>query len=223
MADDHGLTPGTETERLCGEIKALFPGEAAHPTQYRKRRFVFHQADPVEAVYYLDSGMVALERVDDDGNLTIFRVLGPGSLFAWSDLLGGGQHRNSAQTLVPSAVAAIPRKAFLATMRREPALAALLFHQAAMQLGEYEEHILRLCTLEVPDRLYSTLRSFADAGAAEEDGVLEVSVPLLKRDLAAYIGTSPEGISRGIRRLEEKAVAEFQGKHRVRLRRRAAE
>lgn len=148
--------------------------------------------------------------------MAIFGVMKAGTLLAWQDLMEGGFHRNSAETLAPSAIITLPSATFLAALRAEPRLVAILMRQAAAQVGAYEEHILRLSTLEVPQRLYSTLCAMADPPRGKGD-MVEFSMPMLRRDLAALIGTSPEGVSRGIRRLEEMDVAEFSGRNTVRL------
>lgn len=204
-------------DELGRTIQEVFPQLMTSCAEYRKRHSVFLQGDRVGTVHYLASGMVGLERLDEDGRMSIVRVLKPGSLFGWSDLLGGGTHRNSAVALQTSRIAAITADRFLAALHAEDRLAAALFRQAAAQVDESEDQILRLSTLGVPDRLYSALRALAGPAAPAPDGTVEFRVPLMKRELAALIGTSPEGVSRGIRRLEELDVARFRGA-RVKLR-----
>ena len=198
-------------------IRQLFPREAARPALYRKRHFIFQQGDTVDAVWCVTSGLVALERIDEDGRMAIFGIMKAGTVLAWHDLMEGGCYRNSAETLSVCQVICVPRAAFLAALQDDERLVGALIRQAAAQVGAYEEHILRLSTLEVPQRLYSTLCSLAEAPEAGEE-MVEFSMPVLRRDLAAMIGTSPEGVSRGIRRLEELDVAEFSGRSTVRLR-----
>lgn len=215
-AVESGPVDGSFGERL----RELFPHESAKPVPCRKRTYIFHQGDPVDTVWCVMSGMVALERIDDDGRMAIFGILKAGTVLAWQDLIEGGCHRNSAEALSACEMIAVPCGAFLAALRRDDRLVTALMRQAAAQVGAYEEHMLRLSTLEVPERLYSTLCSLASCpseGEAEGE-MVEFSVPVLRRDLAAMIGTSPEGVSRGIRRLEEMNVAEFSGRSTVRLR-----
>lgn len=212
-----GEAEGGGDQSLAQLIRELFPHETAKPVTFRKRAYIFHQGDAVSAVWCVLSGLVALERIDEDGRMAIFGIMKAGTVLAWHDLVEGGCYRNSAETLAPCEVVAIPRAAFLATLRSDERLVAALMRQAAAQVGAYEEHILRLSTLEVPERLYSTLCAMAGTPDDGEETV-EFAVPVLRRDLAAMIGTSPEGVSRGIRRLEELDVAEFSGRSFVRLR-----
>ena len=219
--------PTAESESGCADdslaalFHELFPRESAKPLAYRKRAYIFHQGGAVESVWCVLSGMVALERIDEDGRMAIFGIMKAGTVLAWHDLIEGGCYRNSAETLSACEVVSVSRGVFLDALRGDERLVGSLMRQAAAQVGAYEEHILRLSTLEVPQRLYSTLCSMAEKaedGDEGEDGMVEFSVPVLRRDLAAMIGTSPEGVSRGIRRLEEMDVAEFSGRSTVRLR-----
>lgn len=197
-------------------LHELFPAECAKPLSFRKRAYIFHQGDAAQAVYCLVAGTVALERLDEDGRMAILGIMQAGTVLAWQDLVDGGAHRNGAEVLAPCTVLVIPAAAFLRALRDDGRLGAALMRQALAQVYAYEQHIMRLSTLEVPERLYSTLCSLAGP-TRPEDGTVEFAVPLLKRDLAAMIGTSPEGVSRGIRRLEEADMAEFSGRN-VRLR-----
>lgn len=217
QADTPGKTGTSLEDSLAELLRELFPHESAKTIPYRKRSYIFHQGDPVEAVWCIASGMVALERIDDDGRMAIFGIMKAGTVLAWQDLMEGGCHGNSAEALSSCDVIAVPCATFRAALHRDDRLVSALMRQVAAQVGAYEEHILRLSTLEVPERLYSTLCSMVMA--EENNGeMVEFSVPILRRDLAAMIGTSPEGVSRGIRRLEEMNVAEFSGRSTVRLR-----
>lgn len=88
--------------------------------------------------------------------------------------------------------------------------------QAAVQTRLYEEHIFRLSTLDVPERLYRTLWTLAGSPDLEDE-VIEVVTPLMKRDIAALVGTSPESLSRGLQRLSKLKVAEFTQRNTFRL------
>lgn len=211
-----GETEGADGGHLVDLLQEIFPAECAKPFKACRRSYIFHQGDPATAVYCLVTGTVALERLDEDGRMAILGIMQAGTVLAWQDLLEGGSHRNSSEVLAPCSLLRIPAATFQRGLREDPRLGAALMRQALAQVYAYEQHIMRLSTLEVPQRLYSTLCAMAGPAPAE-DGTVEFSVPLLKRDLAAMIGTSPEGVSRGIRRLEEAEMAEFSGRT-VRLR-----
>lgn len=211
MANTHQLNEkdaDTSSNVLLDVVKDLFPREYAKPIRCHRRKYIYNQGDPTVNIYCLMWGVVALERIDANGRMAMFGMAKRGSLLAGHDLVDRAPHRNSAQALTTSEMVAIPCDKFYGMLRSDERLLAVVMKQAALQMSAYEEHILRLSTLDVPDRLYSTLCALVGS-PSEEDGPVEASTPLLKRDLAAMVGTSPETISRSLRRLEELEIAEF--------------
>lgn len=200
---------------LADVVRRLFPQESASPVFFQPRTYVFHQGNDVDAVFLSTRGSLVLERIDEDGRMAMFGLLKVGTLLAWQDLLDGRVHRNSCQTLTACELIVVPCEKFSVALRENEGLLLSLMRQAASQANSYEEHIFRLSTLDVPERLYWTL--FALAGSPEDEEAIEVSTPLMKRDLAALVGTSPETISRSLRRLQKMKVAEFTKKNTFRI------
>lgn len=207
--------PPREETKLTDIVRDLFPQESSAPLHFQPRTYAFHQGSDVEAVHLLTRGSLVLERIDEDGRMAMFGLQKVGTLLAWQDLLDGAVHRNSCQTLTTCDLVVVTRDKFETALRENEGLLLALMKQAASQANSYEEHIFRLSTLDVPERLYWTL--FSLAGEPEDEGSIEVSTPLMKRDLAALVGTSPETISRSLRRLEKMKVAEFTKKNTFRI------
>lgn len=214
------ITEATEnvSDGAQSVFREIFPRECAAPIRYPRRSYIYQQGASVAGIYCVMRGMVALERIDEDGRMAMFGVNKSGTLLAWNDLVDGGMHRNSAQALATCELVVVRGDKFRSALRGDDRLLTLLMQQSAAQASAYEEHILRLSTLDVQERLYSTLCALA-GGRTDEDGAVEISTPLLKRDLAAMVGTSPESISRSLKRLEELDVAEFTNRSTFRLHR----
>lgn len=197
-----------EAEALVDVIRRLFPQESAVTTGFRPRSYVFHQGAPVDTVFLALRGTLVLERIDEDGRMAMFGTHEVGALLGWQDLLGGRVHRSSCQAIGHSELVAVAADRFEAVLHGSEDLLLKLMQQAAAQTTSYEEHIFRLSTQDVPERLYRTLLGLA--GTTEcEDEMIEVETQLMKRDIAALVGTSPETLSRGLRRLEKMKVAQF--------------
>nr|WP_238481952.1 Crp/Fnr family transcriptional regulator [Pinisolibacter aquiterrae] len=219
MVEARSLSSGVRTshgDALVDVIRRLFPQESAATIHYRPRSYVFHQGTPVDAVHLVMKGTFVLERIDEDGRMAMFGTQPVGALLGWQDLLDGRVHRSSCQSICSSDLIAIPTERFETVLRESEELLLRLMQQAAAQTNFYEEHIFRLSTLDVPERLYRTLWTIA--GSPEmEDEVIEVETPLMKRDIAALVGTSPESVSRGLRQLSKLKIAEFTERNTFRL------
>lgn len=219
MVEARSLSSGVRTshgDALVDVIRRLFTQESAATIHYRPRSYVFHQGTPVDAVHLVMKGTLVLERIDEDGRMAMFGTQPVGALLGWQDLLDGRVHRSSCQSICSSDLIAIPTERFETVLRESEELLLRLMQQAAAQTNFYEEHIFRLSTLDVPERLYRTLWTIA--GSPEmEDEVIEVETPLMKRDIAALVGTSPESVSRGLRQLSKLKIAEFTERNTFRL------
>lgn len=219
MVEARSLNSRTRTspgDALADIIQRLFPQECAATTHQRPRSYVFHQGSPVDVVHLVVRGTLVLERIDEEGRTVMFGTQPVGALLGWQDLLDGRVHRSSCQSICASDLITIPTERFESALRDNEELLLKLMQQAAIQTNYYEEHIFRLSTLDVPERLYRTLWTLA--GSPELEGeVIEVETPLMKRDIAALVGTSPESLSRGLQRLSRLKVAEFTDKNTFRL------
>lgn len=214
----HRLSEEDAPSSLVSIICRLFPQESNNPTPLRSRSYVFHQGEPVQAVYLVRRGSLALERIDSEGRMVMFGIQKVGTLLSWQDHLDGQLHKNSCQTLTASQLVTIPCDRFEHALRQNDDLLVALMQQAAQQTSTYEEQIFRLSTLDVPDRLYWTLLSLADASESESEAEeIEVSTPLMKRDLAALVGTSPESISRSLNVLKRQKKAAWTERNTYRI------
>ncbi|MBI5121836.1 MAG: Crp/Fnr family transcriptional regulator [Rhodospirillales bacterium] len=202
LSQDGSSANGGPDEKLERLLYRLFPGENKRSLSHRARTYVYHQGDAITSFYFLVKGMVALERLDNSGRMAILGIARQGSILSWTEFFERGHYSCSAQAISPCEIVAIPRVDFLSKLQRHIDLLSAVMHNATHQLEAYEDHIFRLSTLEVPERLYSTLCNFAEGNCDGSHG-REVDLPLRKREIAALIGTTPEGISRSLKRLEE--------------------
>lgn len=183
---------------------------ARRSLSFERGQYVFHQGDPATGVYCLTSGLVALQRVTERGDMVIFRLLRPGAVFSCSDLFAGS-HRNGAQSITPATVCRIEGVDLLAHTNHNLSGADRLLHVAFRETRDSEDEMFRLHTLDLPERVVFLLTQLADGPMHREADTVTFRIPVRRKDLAAMAGTSPEVLSRTIRRLENSGVAKFNG------------
>ncbi|WP_231849023.1 Crp/Fnr family transcriptional regulator [Paramagnetospirillum magneticum] len=179
-----------------------------------KGKNLYHQGDLVGGAYSLATGMVALERVDEDGDLVILKILHPGSFFPCANMLGGNFHESAARALTDISGCFVPAERLTTALHDDPSVGLALLKLSAAEIRENEDAIFRLCSADLPDRVLSTLSALAaETGGHESNGDLSLDLPMSWRDLAAMVGTGPEVISRLLRRLADAGHLSFQGRH----------
>lgn len=114
--------------------------EHAHSDQltYPTGGLLFHQGEPVKAIYALERGLVELT------GLAAGRLrYGPGEIFFYEDLVGNRLHHSrDARALTPISVVRIPRSSFLELIHRHPTMVISLL---ARQHGRLREQRLDAC------------------------------------------------------------------------------
>ena len=179
-----------------------------------KGKNLYHQGDRVAGAYSLATGMVALERVDEDGDLVILKILQPGAFFPCANLLGDGAHESTARALTDITACFVPIERLNAALREDPSISLALLKLSAAEIRENEDAIFRLCSTDLPDRVLSALAVLAEEmGERDSRGDLSLILPMSWRDLAAMVGTGPEVISRLLRRLADGGRLSFHGRH----------
>lgn len=177
-----------------------------------KGTVLFHEGDPVSALFRLLSGVVLLRKGDHDGNSVITRMVTPYATFGFRAFIADDVHSVSAQCATDAVVCCIPADAAeLAFASNRPLERAFAVH-IANELSYAEDAILAQMKLSVRERLLLLLDQFAaQFGAPAADGAVVVKLPILRSDIAAMAGIARETFSRAIRQIEADGLLHFQG------------
>lgn len=179
---------------------------------FAKGHHLFHQGDAVRGAFSLTAGLVALERVDENGEMVILRLLRPGTLFPCADLFADGQHGTGARALTDAVACFVPLDR-LETAMTQPALRTAVLRHGCEEARQNENTIFRLCSGHLGERILALLYELAADTDAAADGTRSLLLPLSWRDIAAMVGTSPEVLSRNLRRMAEEGRLAFNGRY----------
>ncbi|MGE5503956.1 MAG: Crp/Fnr family transcriptional regulator [Actinomycetota bacterium] len=184
-----------------------------------KGEHLYHQGDPVEGIHVLLSGLVAMERVDEDGQFAILRIVEPGALLPHSGLLGRELHNGSARALTPVQACLVSTATVKAAIADDPLLGLNLLQRGCEELRRSEDAIFRLCCGDLSERVMGVLEMLAgQLGEGQSDGDVALTLPISWREVGAMVGSRSEVISRLLRRLSADRRLSFRG-HRVVLHR----
>lgn len=174
---------------------------------------VFHEGDACRGVYCLESGLIGVRKTDSEGNSFLLYLVGPGDVLGYRALLAGEDYRASAEALEPTRICQINAATVKALLEKNPALGLRYLKRVSTSLGNAEEKILHNATLSVRARFAHLLLILLDKyGENRTSGETDFELPLSRHDLAAMIGTTPESMSRTIRKMETDGVAHFSGR-----------
>ena len=162
----------------------IFDGAPAR--KIAKGTALFRRQDPVQNMYLVQNGIVALERHMTDGALLTLHTATSGMALAEASLFAKTYHCDAVARSV-AIVVSVPRAAFLTAIRDRPdaALSLIETHAKEVQAQRARTEILRL--RRVADKLDAWLEFYGEPLKGEWISVAEqigVSPPALYRELA---------------------------------------
>lgn len=176
----------------------------------KRHEFIFMEGDPYVGLYLVLSGRVKVFKTNPEGKEQIIHLVGPREPFADVPLFTGGPYPVTAQALEDARLLFIPRQAFLDLLHGNPEICLRMLGAFAKRLRQLVNLVESLSLKEVTTRL---ARYLADEARNASHSTFHL--PISKANLAAFLGTIPETLSRSLRDLEDNGIISVQGKQIV--------
>lgn len=178
-----------------------------HSAHYPAGTHLFHAGDQSDALYIIHTGKVRLYRLSDSGREQLIRLLSPGDFTGELALFLENKHESFAEVIEASQICKIARTDLRALLIKYPAISLQLLRGLARRLEESEQKNLRVATETIQARLLRFLLTLVPANQKQAT----IYLPMSKKNLAAYLGTSPETISRTLSKLEKNGYLKQYG------------
>ena len=146
-------------------------------------------------------GGAKLYNLDENGHENITQILHTGD-YAGEDWLFGKKNSNTyVEATENSKICLLNRKDFLNLLEDQPMLSIKLIEQSMTKMQSMQKQIDLLSLPKIEDRLSEYLQEYA-----VKVGKKTFNLPLKMKDLALYLGTTPETLSRKFALLEKQDV-----------------
>lgn len=194
--------------------------QVARPRQWDSGEVVRGAGARADEMLVVHTGKVKLSRTLPSGKERLLRVLEPGDTLDEHTFLHPEATTDTAEALAQTRMCAFSHAALTDLVRQYPEIAVRMLDTLAGRLEDAERQ-LALSTINVDSRLADYLLQLpslpgaargttADlalsAGPAAAPAALRVRLPLPKKDVASYLGTTPESLSRSLKRLTAKGL-----------------
>lgn len=177
---------------------------------YKRHEIIFMEGDAYAGLYLVLSGRVKVFKTSPEGKEQIIHLLGPREPFADVPLFTGGPYPATAQALEDTRLLFIPRQAFLDLLHGNSEISLRMLGAFAKRLRQLVNLVESLSLKEVTARLARYL-----AEESKKTGHFNFDLPISKANLAAFLGTIPETLSRSLHELENCGAISVQGKQIV--------
>ena len=188
-------------EDICARIADISVIQTAP-----KDTLLFEADAPANGFFGVISGRVKIFRTSPSGKEHILHVFGPGEVFGEVPVFQGGTFPASAQTLEESQTAFFPRRDFTELIRNDPDMAMKMLALLSGRLRTLVNKVDDLSLKETPTRVAAYLLLLR---SSQDSDTFKLDLP--KGQIAFYLGTIQETLSRIFKRFSEEGTITING------------
>jgi CRP/FNR family transcriptional regulator len=170
----------------------------------RRGATVFASGTPASQLYFLDSGLIKVERTSEANKDLLLGLVAPGDLFGEQALLGDSVYTTTATIMEAGVVYSLPTDTFLRFCERRPEAWRMLVRYLLHRKDELERKVEHLCVSDVRQRILYYLGELAKLNTpADASGhVIHIS----QNELASLVGATRETTSTTLNSLARQGL-----------------
>lgn len=189
--------------------------EKAHMKQYQKGEFLFRSQEKEDTLYIINRGKIRIYRLADSGKEQLVRILNPGDFTGeWTLFNPDAVHEEYAEATRDTVVCMIQQKDVQDFLEQYPAISLKLLAEMSKRLESSERQTTQVAVESVITRLVLFL---AENVEPEMGNSPTITLPMAKKDIASYLGTTPETISRKFGELEDEGLIQQLSGKRIKI------
>ena len=195
------LNPATLKDFNAVRTTATYPGGAV---------LYIEEQDP-RGVFVLCAGEVKLSISSSAGKTLILRIAKPGEILGLMAVLANTPYEVTAETLHPCQVAFVRRDDFLKLLVKHPEMhEGVLKQLTTLYSGACEQLRTVGLSASAPERVARLLLDWASDGKQTKSG-MQIKVPLTHEEIAEFVGTTRETVTRTLSEFKTKHLVVLQG------------
>jgi CRP-like cAMP-binding protein len=179
-------------------------GFAVH--EYQRGQVVFYEGTPALAVYCLICGGIKLQKAGSGREQHVIRILSAGDIMGYRPVLADEPYAATAVAFETTAICTIPRADFIDLMRRSPELSLELLRRLSRELRISEDQMLSQAHETVLQRTARVLQFLLVQSGGRKGDDERIGIPLRRMEIAQMVGTSPETLSRTLRKMGDRGI-----------------
>lgn len=219
----HHHEHGAETHEDCISLVPIFNHlekeqmdeimAVTHSVLYKKGENIYCAGDRSDSLYIVSEGRVRIYRLSESGKEQLLRILHPGDFTGELALFSETMHEAYADAMEETSVCTVKRSDLKDILLKYPSISLKVLSEFSRRLEQSEKQTTRFATEKVETRIALFLAECIDAKSQSNEFML----PMSKKDLASYLGTTPETISRKLYELEDAGYIKQKANRKIEI------
>jgi CRP/FNR family transcriptional regulator, nitrogen fixation regulation protein len=179
-----------------------------------RNRPIFSEGDSSGAIYQVESGCVRLQKSCENGRRCILTFCYPGDVFG---LGAHGPHDVDAEAVCTSRISRVKKTRLAQMMQVDPERTMMLVDAAYGGQDHVAEHVVIISYAQAEQKLAWFVMKLGERLGQTIGGQLSVELPMMRADIADYLGMTFETVSREMTKLRDAGVIRLIGLRRFEI------
>jgi CRP/FNR family transcriptional regulator, anaerobic regulatory protein len=182
------------------------------PLHASRGDIVYMAGSDLHRVLVVHRGRIAMRHLTADGREQVVRVLEEGDVVGEAAFVTGAQPDHEAVATADSELCTLNHADLVELVQRHPRIAVRMLQSVTERLVRAERMLAAFATTEVETRLTAWL---LDQPSVDDAGRRMVVLPMAKKEIASFLGTTPETLSRRLADLAREGVIDLAGRREI--------
>lgn len=178
-------------------------GQVMQVKEYPKGQLLFDQADTRDRFYFVISGLLRTERIDESGNFTFYSFIAENKGFPYRGLFKDPEYAYSVRTITPVEIVSFPIADFEDLLTQNSEIMRRVIVEMGQIINDNENQLQTMVTSSASDRVRNALTILGEQlGQPLEDGQRYIPYPITLIELSKMAGTTRETAGQVVQKLE---------------------
>jgi CRP/FNR family transcriptional regulator len=178
----------------------------------KKNELIFSEGDVYRGFYILLNGSVKIFKISFEGRESILHFIKPAESFGDVPLFEGGSYPVNAQVISDSILVFIPHKEFIQLIKKNSTICFNMLVGFSKKMRRLTQKVEELSTKEVTNRFARYLLEEIKKSGKDKLPEPFIKITVSKKNIASYIGTITDTLSRLLKKLQNEKVIRVSGK-----------
>lgn len=194
------------------DIEMLEISKVAVRKKLKKGELLFHSDELSEHLFIVHKGLVKMYRITENGKEQIIRFVDEGDFIGELSLFSKSVTSSFAEAMEHTEICTIHQQDIHQLLLSYPTISIKILEEFTRRLHETESLIEKLNSQDVEKRVASYLIELIENQVVDK---MIIQLPVRKGDLASYLGTSQETLSRRLSTLQNQGLIEMKGQRMI--------
>lgn len=192
-------------------IASKLPLQHKPATSLKAGSYLYFEGDDVTHLFVIETGVVRLTRVLEDGRRQVIAFGYPGDIVGFP---AQGMHHTDCDALTHARLRAIPRRA-LDDSTHDPDLHAVLIDAALQEISAMQDHFMMLGRKSAAEKVASFLNVLLERIGDQHSEPPVIALPMSRSDIADFLGLTTETVCRCLTALRKADIICIKGISKV--------